>query len=152
MALHLSPPWKVLIMLFFILSVLGVFLNLLGKWIKFNINSTDKIIEVTLFFTLKTIAVGFVFTYTLIATLWIIAMNDGAATSVITNASGAVVDEQRYYPFGETRLTMGTIFTDKLCITGQREMTQSFLLSLLLRPATSPLKAHASQVETHRIH
>jgi len=31
------------------------------------------------------------------------------------------VGEQRYYPFGETRLTTGTIFTDKL-FTGQRDM------------------------------
>ena len=31
------------------------------------------------------------------------------------------VGENRYYPYGETRLTRGTIFTDKL-FTGQREM------------------------------
>ena len=29
---------------------------------------------------------------------------------------------QHYYPFGETRLTTGTIYTDKL-FTGQREIT-----------------------------
>ena len=33
-----------------------------------------------------------------------------------------MVDEQRYYPFGETRLSTGSIFTDQL-FTGQREMT-----------------------------
>ena len=31
------------------------------------------------------------------------------------------IGENRYYPDGETRLTTGTIFTDKL-FTGQREM------------------------------
>ncbi|MGI0016661.1 MAG: RHS repeat-associated core domain-containing protein, partial [Nitrososphaera sp.] len=40
---------------------------------------------------------------------------------MVTNSSGTVVGEQRYYPFGETRLTTGTIYTDKL-FTGQREM------------------------------
>jgi RHS repeat-associated protein/uncharacterized repeat protein (TIGR01451 family) len=44
------------------------------------------------------------------------------SASVVTNASGTVLGEQRYYPFGETRLSTGTIFTDKL-FTGQREMT-----------------------------
>jgi RHS repeat-associated protein len=43
------------------------------------------------------------------------------SASVVTNASGATVGEQRYYPFGETRLPTGSIFTDKL-FTGQREM------------------------------
>jgi len=41
---------------------------------------------------------------------------------VITDASGNVVGEQRYYPYGETHFTTGTIFTDKL-FTGQREIT-----------------------------
>jgi RHS repeat-associated protein len=40
----------------------------------------------------------------------------------VTDASGNTVGEQRYYAYGETRLTTGTIFTDKL-FTGQREMT-----------------------------
>ena len=39
----------------------------------------------------------------------------------MTDASGNVVGEQRYYPYGETRLTTGTIYTDQL-FTGQREM------------------------------
>ncbi len=39
----------------------------------------------------------------------------------IAHAHGATVDEQRYYPYGETRLTTGTMYTDKL-FTGQREM------------------------------
>jgi len=36
------------------------------------------------------------------------------SASVVTDASGNVVGEQRYYPYGETRLTTGTIYTDKL--------------------------------------
>ena len=43
------------------------------------------------------------------------------SASVVTDSSGAVVGEQRYYPFGETRLSTGAMFTDKL-FTGQREM------------------------------
>jgi len=40
---------------------------------------------------------------------------------VVTDSTGATVGEQRYYPYGETRLTTGTIYTDKL-FTGQRDM------------------------------
>ena len=40
---------------------------------------------------------------------------------MVTDASGTILGTQRYYPFGETRLTTGTIYTDKL-FTGQREM------------------------------
>lgn len=40
---------------------------------------------------------------------------------VVTNASGTILGTQHYYPFGETRFTTGTIYTDKL-FTGQREM------------------------------
>jgi RHS repeat-associated protein len=42
---------------------------------------------------------------------------------VITDSAGNPVSgtEQRYYPYGETRVTSGTIYTDKL-FTGQREM------------------------------
>jgi len=43
------------------------------------------------------------------------------SASVVTDSTGAVVGEQRYYPYGETRFTTGTIYTDKL-FTGQREM------------------------------
>ena len=41
--------------------------------------------------------------------------------SVVTNASGVTVGEDRFYPYSETRFTTGTMFTDKL-FTGQREM------------------------------
>jgi len=44
------------------------------------------------------------------------------SASVVTDSTGAIVGEQRYYPFGETRLATGSMFTDKL-FTGQREMT-----------------------------
>lgn len=73
-ALYLFPLWEVLIILFFMISVLGVFLNLLKKRSNLNINSTDKVIKVTLFLTLKMMAAGFAFTYILMATLWIIVM------------------------------------------------------------------------------
>jgi RHS repeat-associated protein len=43
------------------------------------------------------------------------------SASVVTDATGTTVGEQRYYPFGETRLTSGTIYMDKL-FTSQREM------------------------------
>ena len=50
----------------------------------------------------------------------------GQATQVgsilaVLDASGQVLSEQRYYPFGETRFTTGTMYTDKL-FTDQREM------------------------------
>ncbi len=40
---------------------------------------------------------------------------------MVTDASGNILGENRYYPYGETRLTTGTIYTDKL-FTGQREI------------------------------
>jgi uncharacterized protein RhaS with RHS repeats len=56
------------------------------------------------------------------STLYYILKDHLGSASVVTNASGVTVGEQRYYPYGETRLTTGTIYTDKL-FTGQREMT-----------------------------
>lgn len=43
------------------------------------------------------------------------------SSSVVTNSTGTTVGEQRYYPFGETRITSGSMFTDKL-FTGQRDI------------------------------
>ena len=43
------------------------------------------------------------------------------SASVVTESTGAVLGEQRYYPFGETRLATGSMFTDRL-FTGQRAM------------------------------
>ena len=42
------------------------------------------------------------------------------SASVVTDSSGNTVGEQRYYAYGETRLSTGTIYTDKL-YTGQRD-------------------------------
>ena len=44
------------------------------------------------------------------------------SASVVTDSTGNIVGEQRYYPFGETRLATGTLYTDKL-FTGQRNIT-----------------------------
>jgi len=55
------------------------------------------------------------------STLYYVLKDHLGSASVVTDASGNVVGEQRYYPYGETRLTTGTIYTDKL-FTGQREM------------------------------
>ena len=54
-------------------------------------------------------------------TLYYILKDHLGSASVVTDASGTILGTQRYYPFGETRLTTGTIYTDKL-FTGQREM------------------------------
>ncbi|MEW6085135.1 MAG: RHS repeat-associated core domain-containing protein [Chloroflexota bacterium] len=54
-------------------------------------------------------------------TLYYVLKDHLGSASVVTDSSGNVVGEQRYYPFGETRLTTGTLYTDKL-FTGQREM------------------------------
>jgi RHS repeat-associated protein len=56
------------------------------------------------------------------STLYYILKDHLGSASVVTDATGATVSgtEQRYYPYGESRLT-GTMLTDKL-FTGQREM------------------------------
>ena len=56
------------------------------------------------------------------STLYYVLKDHLGSASVITDASGTILGEQRYYPFRETRLTTGTIYTDKL-FTGQREIT-----------------------------
>lgn len=43
------------------------------------------------------------------------------SASAVTDSSAIIVGTQRYYPYGETRLTTGTMYTDKL-FTSQREM------------------------------
>ena len=55
------------------------------------------------------------------STLYYILKDHLGSASVVTDASGNIVGEDRFYPFGETRLTTGTIYTDRL-FTGQREM------------------------------
>ncbi len=56
------------------------------------------------------------------STLYYVLTDHLGSASVVTNASGSIVGEQGYYPFGETRFTTGTMYTDKL-YTGQREIT-----------------------------
>ena len=55
-------------------------------------------------------------------TLYYILKDHLGSASVVTDATGAIVSgsEQRYYPYGESRLT-GTMLTDKL-FTGQRDV------------------------------
>ena len=54
-------------------------------------------------------------------TLYYVLKDHLGSASVVTDSTGTIVGEQRYYPYGETRVTSGTIYTDKL-FTGQREM------------------------------
>ena len=56
------------------------------------------------------------------STLYFVLKDHLGSSSVVTDASGNTVGEERYYPFGQTRLTTGTMLTDKL-FTGQREIT-----------------------------
>jgi len=53
--------------------------------------------------------------------LYYILKDQLGSASVVTDSSGVTVGEQRYYPYGETRISTGTIYTDKL-FTGQRDM------------------------------
>jgi RHS repeat-associated protein len=55
-------------------------------------------------------------------TLYFMLRDHLGSTSMVTDASGNIVGQQRYYPFGETRYTSGTMYTDKL-FTGQRQIT-----------------------------
>ncbi len=54
-------------------------------------------------------------------TLYYMLKDHLGSASVVTDASGNVLGENRYYAFGETRWSTGTILTDKL-FTGQRAM------------------------------
>ncbi len=56
------------------------------------------------------------------STLYFVLKDNLSSASVVTDAAGTVVGEDRFYPFGETRFTTGNMFTDKL-FTGQREIT-----------------------------
>jgi RHS repeat-associated protein len=44
------------------------------------------------------------------------------SASEVLDASGAIVGEQRYYPFGQVRISSPTMFTDRL-YTGQRAIS-----------------------------
>ena len=54
-------------------------------------------------------------------TLYYMLKDHLGSASVVTDSSGNIVGEQRYYPFGETRLATGSMYTDKL-FTGQRNI------------------------------
>jgi hypothetical protein len=54
------------------------------------------------------------------STLYFVLKDHLGSASVVTGSTGTIVGEDRFYPFGETRFTTGTMFTDKL-FTGQRE-------------------------------
>jgi len=54
-------------------------------------------------------------------TLYYVLKDKLGSASVVTDSAGNTMGEARYYPYGETRLTTGTMQTDRL-FTGQREM------------------------------
>jgi YD repeat-containing protein len=56
------------------------------------------------------------------STLYYTLKDHLGSASVVTDASGITVGEDRFYAFGETRLSTGSMFTDKR-FTGQREIT-----------------------------
>jgi len=56
------------------------------------------------------------------STLYYILKDHLGSASVMTDASGVTVGENRCYPYGETCFSTGNMYTDKL-FTGQREMT-----------------------------
>ena len=68
-------------------------------------------------------------------TLYYILKDHLGSASVVTDSTGTIVAEQRYYPYGETRLT-STMLTDKL-FTGQREMVVSRLQEI---PSAKPVE------------
>lgn len=55
------------------------------------------------------------------STLYYVLKDHLGSASAVTDANGAAVGQNRYTPFGETRFTSGTMYTDKL-YTGQRQM------------------------------
>jgi RHS repeat-associated protein len=56
-------------------------------------------------------------------TLYFVIKDHLGSASVVTDASGDIVDEQRYFPYGESRLAGDNMLTDRL-FTGQREMAE----------------------------
>ena len=57
------------------------------------------------------------------STLYYVLKDHLGSASVVTNNTGAIVGEDRFFAFGETRFTTGTMYTDKL-YTGQREIAE----------------------------
>jgi RHS repeat-associated protein/uncharacterized repeat protein (TIGR01451 family) len=56
------------------------------------------------------------------SSVYYIAKDLISSASMVMNSTGTVSGEQRYYPFGETRFSSGSMLTDRL-FTGQREIT-----------------------------
>ncbi len=56
------------------------------------------------------------------STVYYVLKDHLGSASVVTDSTGTTVGEDRFYPFGETRFTTGSMQTDKL-FTGQREIT-----------------------------
>src|SRR5574341_2460450 len=54
-------------------------------------------------------------------TVYYILKDHLGSASVITNDQGGEVGTERYYPYGETRFSTGSMYTDKL-FTGQRDV------------------------------
>jgi RHS repeat-associated protein len=55
------------------------------------------------------------------STLYYVLKDHLGSASAVTDTSGNIVGEDRFLPFGETRFTTGTMYTDKL-FTGQRAL------------------------------
>ncbi len=65
-------------------------------------------------------------------TLYFILSDHLGSTSVITNSSGIEVGRMGYYPFGETRYSTGSLYTDKL-YTGQQQVAGTGLYNYKAR-------------------
>lgn len=55
-------------------------------------------------------------------TIYYIRKDHLGSASAVTDASGTILGEQLYYPFGQTRYATGSMYTDRL-YTGQREIS-----------------------------
>ena len=55
------------------------------------------------------------------STLYYMLKDHLGSASAVTNSTGTIVGEDRFFAFGETRFTTGTMYTDKL-FTGQRQI------------------------------
>jgi RHS repeat-associated protein len=69
------------------------------------------------------------------------------STSIVTNASGAKISEQRYKPWGETRFTSGTLPT-KYQYTGQRSKMNSLGLYFYVARWYDPALGRFAQADS----
>jgi RHS repeat-associated protein len=79
-------------------------------------------------------------------TLYYVLKDHLGSASVVTEDDGDVAGEQRYFPFGESRLPAANMLTDKL-FTGQREMTELGIYHYGAR-FYSPYLNHMTQPDT----